>query len=135
MLTETQKAQIRLYLGFPDKFRYLSTRLESILDDVSPEAEVQVATILTSLDAVEQSLLDTGTDGAGVKRVDEIWLENGSTRSAEIRKYGRQLVGRLSIIVGVPINSDYFGGGGYTGDSFTSGFGVPNRGGGFFGLG
>lgn len=134
MLTDTQKAQSRLYLGYPDHFRYKHTRLESVLDNLSPEAEVQVASALASIATVEAAIIDS-VDLAGVKRVDEIWFENGWMRSSQVRKYGRMYVSRLSIIMGVPVYSDVFGTQGYLGDSFSGSGGGARNGGGFFGLG
>lgn len=132
-LTATEKAQIRLYLGYPDYFRYKHTRLESVLDNISPESEALIRDSLTKLTTVETAILDAGTNTAGLKRVDEIWFENGSKRSLEVRKTGRQYVSRISIITGVPIYSDVFGSTGYLGDKF-SGLGSPNNGG-WYGLG
>lgn len=134
MLTESQKASIRLYLGYPDYFRDQHTRLESVLLNLSPESEEIIGGCLDRLATIETALMEAGTDGAGVKRVDEIWFENGKVRTSEIKKLGRQYVSRISIVTGVPIYSDVFGSAGYFGDSF-SGFGSPQGGGGFYGLG
>ncbi len=136
MLSDMQKAQIRLYLGYPDHFRYKHTRLESVLERLSPSAEELVAAALTKLESIEEILVDAGTTGAGLKRVDEIWFETGTVRTSEIRRSGRQFVSRISIITGVPIYSDVFGSQGYLGDSFSGGFGQrPTGSGGFYGLG
>lgn len=132
MLSPMQKAQIRLFLGYPDHFRYKSTRLEGVLDNLSPEAETQVAELIGQIKDIETQALSAGTVNAGLKRVDEIWFETGTTRVTTVRKTGRHYVSRLSILLGVPIYSDYFGGGGYEGDSFTQG---GARRGGFYGLG
>lgn len=132
MLTATQKAQIRLYLGYPDFFRYKHTRLESVLENLSPESELLIVDALTKLVTIEDASLEAGTAGAGVKRVDEIWFETGTVRTTEIKKTGRQYVGRLSIITGVPIYSDVFGSGGFLGDTFS---GLGGRATGFYGLG
>jgi len=134
MLTETQKAQIRQYLGYPDYFRYKHTRLESVLTNMSNEAEVIIAGVLAQLVAVEAQIVDA-IGQAGVIRVDEIWFEKtGIQRILQMRKQGRMYAARLSIIVGVPIYSDVFGSGGYLGDNF-SGPPAGSRGGGFYGLG
>jgi|CXWL01.1.fsa_nt_gi hypothetical protein len=119
MLSDMQKAQTRLYLGYPDFFRYRHTRLESVLDNLSPDAEVQIAEVLAKIVTVESALLDAGTAGAGIKRVDEIWFENGTVRTSVVRRSGRIYVARLSIITGVPVYSDVFGTQGYLGDSFS----------------
>src|SRR5690554_4155299 len=127
-LTDSQKAQVRLYLGYPDGFRFKHTRLESVMDNLSPEAEVQIASLLTSLAALDTQILNsTAAAAAGVKRVDEITFfdpVNGMNVGFKNGKEaGRYLVGRLSIILGVPINASAFGSGGYPGDSFFPGLG------------
>ena len=134
MISDSSKAQIRLFLGYPDYFRYKDTRLESVLNNLSFDAEDQIAGIITTLQTVDGLLLAAGKQ-AGVKRVNEIWFENGWRRIAEVRKLGRTYVGRLSIIVGVPPYSDYFGTGGYIGDNFSLGGRGNGTGGGFFNLG
>ncbi len=135
MFTDEQKAKIRLYLGYPDHFRYKHTRLESVVDNLSAEAETIVIDLLAKLETVETAVLDAGINGAGIRRVDEIWFENGSKRSSEVKKTGRQYVARISIITGVPIYSDVFGTQGYLGDSFSGSGGGQRSPGGFFGLG
>lgn len=132
-LTATQKAQIRLYLGYPDQFRYENTRLESILDGgLSAEAETLIGVYLTNLETVEAQILSgSGSPilNAGVKRVDEIWFfgnesgAGGNVGFRDLKDAGRYYANRISIITGVPIYSDAFGKGGYLGDSYASGFG------------
>ncbi len=136
MLNETQKAQCRLYLGFPDAFRYKNTRLESMLVNLSPEADVMIAALLAQLASLDESLFTSGVAGTGgVKKVDEIEFfpttaSGGGGGATAIRKAGRMYVGRLSIILGCPAYSDYFSGSGYAGDSFSGGMG-STRGGGY----
>lgn len=133
MLSETQKASIRLYLGYPDNFRWQNTRLESVLENLSTDAESLVGGMLANIATIETTLLSDGISGAGVKRVDEIWFENGWKRTSELRKLGRMYVSRISIVTGVPIYSDVFGTQGYLGDSFSGpGNNSPT---GFFNLG
>lgn len=137
-LTDTQKAQIRLYLGYPDGFRFKHTRLESVLDNLSPEAETLIGTLLTNLATIEARILAGATNTslsvmmAGLKRVDEIWFETGTTKSSTVnagfqnlKDAGKYYVGRISVITGVPIYSNVFGGGGYLGDDFFPGLGTP----------
>lgn len=129
-LTDTQKATIRLYLGYPDQFRYRNTRLESVMDNLSPEAEVQISTILTALATVEsQILVNVSTSTSGVKRVDEITffdpINGVNIGFKNGKEAGRYFAGRLSIITGVPIQNSAFNGSGYGGDSFFPGFGNP----------
>ena len=135
MLTETQKAQIRMYLGCSDYWHYKHTRLESVLNNISPESETLIVAALDKLATVEAAIMSSGVAGAGIKRVDEVWFENGSKSVDVVRKTGRQWVGRISIILGVPIYSDIFGTAGYLGDSFSGLGGRSGGGGGWYGLG
>lgn len=141
-LTLREKAKIRLYLGHPDGYRYKNTRLESILDNLSEEAHELLRECLESLAAVEQGAIDVASTiaatatvtAAGIKRVDEIWFETGSSSSSSssgsssggfssLKEAGRFFVSRISIITGVPIANNAFGSLGYGGDSFAPGSG------------
>ncbi len=135
MLQPAERAKIRLYLGFPDQFRYKHTRLESILSSISDEALDQVRGLLSDLALVDEAVFSSGIAGAGaIKQVDEIHFFGSATvtQNAQQRRTGRSYVSRLSIILGVPPYADYFGTGGYPGDSFSGGFGNPN---GFYPIG
>ncbi len=137
MLQPAEKAKIRLYLGFPDEFRYKNTRLESVLTTVSDEALDQIRELLVNLAAVDVAINTSGLAGTGaLKQVDEIHFYGSATvtQNSQQRKTGRNYVGRLSIILGVPPYADYFGNGGWPGDSF-SGLGTPDRPGGFYPIG
>ncbi len=140
MLSDTQKAKVRLYLGYPDNFRFKNTRLESVLDNLSPEAEVLIDEYLTALGQIETSITSGSTSAAlttimaGIKRVDEVWFETGSTATSSsttnvgfknLKEAGRFYASRISILTGVPIYSDAFAGRGYLGDDFFPGFGAP----------
>lgn len=141
-LTDTQKAKIRRYLGYPDIFRYKNTRLEGVLQasTLSAEAEALIVADLATLDALDLKL--TGSDGvavgsAGVKRVDEIELQGGGQTITDLRSIGRMVVGRISTALGVPIFADFFSAAGYPGDFYSElgGMGPSNRNGGPIGLG
>ncbi len=134
MLQPTECARIRLYLGAPDQFRQVDTRLESILGNISDEAEMIVRECLTALATIENLILTSGVTNAGIKRVDEVWFFEAGAMLNQQRKAGRTYVSRISIILGVPIYSDCFGTTGYLGDSF-SGFGERSGGGGFYNVG
>lgn len=132
-LSDDQKAQVRLALGYPDGWRYRNTRLESVMDNVSSEALTLLTAILTSLTSIEMQILTAASIAAqGVKRVDEITFFDpvgrvtiGFTSAQEAAKY---LVNRISIILGTPINADAYGRDGYPGDDFSPG-GWPSGGG------
>lgn len=116
--TETQKVQIRAYLGYPDVFQDGNTRLESVFDVLGARAEAQaqaesiMADIVTAATSVASALTK-----AGIKKVDEIEFfdEQAGNVFDESRRVGRMHIGRLSTLFGVPIAGDYFGTKGYAG--------------------
>lgn len=129
MLTDAQKAKVRLYLGFPDLYRYQNVRLESALDAISSEVETNVISILARIAAVETRLDGTLTT-AGLSSVgagDPEFYEGAKLK--EIRSEGRRLCGQLSMLFGVPLQGDAFSTNGYQGDGWMSG---PFQYGGFF---
>ncbi len=136
MLTNVQKSAIRMCLGYPDLFRYQSTRLESILnsDQLSKEAEDLIVQALNNFAIVETHVLGTSISMSGLKKVGDIEMYQGKS-TVEIRGYGKMYVGRISIILGVPIYSDVFSGVGYLGDSFSGPLGQASGGGGKIRLG
>jgi hypothetical protein len=125
MLQLAEKAKIRLYLGYPDEMRYANTRLEGCLTTISDEAVDQVRSLLTSIAAVDTLIATVGLANLGLSRVDEIWFQKGNVQINQQRQAGRIFIGQLSIILGVPRYSDYYGSQGYLGDSF-SGLGGAN---------
>jgi hypothetical protein len=135
-LTDTEKAKCRHYLGYPSLFRYLNTRLEGTFTALDAVAEARIQTLLTALDALDVELTSAFTSSAGIKKVDEVeFFPAGSGEKGQIgwmRSRGRELVGRLSIILGVEKYADYFGESGYPGDQYTrnSGGQLNNPGGG-----
>ncbi len=129
-LTAMEKARVRLYLGLADQFRYLDSRLESVLNnDLSPEGEILVQEALAALVLVETQMLGAPILNAGVKRVDEVWFfENGSNSALKgVCAAARPFISRISIITGVPIYGDAFGSGGWPGDTFSELGGMPSR--------
>lgn len=131
MLTDTERARVRTYLGYPDLLRDHHTRLEGILVKLSDAAIILVRESLTALTTIE-SLIIGSTASAGLKRVDEIAFESGGAQLAEQRMQGRMYVARISTILGVPIYCDVFGRTGYLGDKFS---GYERGGAGFYGVG
>jgi len=142
MLSAEQKGKIRLYLGYPNLYRYKNTRLESALEgSVDADAEAVIVGLLAKIDQVEEQLLNLTLTTAGVRRVDEIWFFENNQQAKSLGALGRTYIGRISIILGTPIYSDYYGAQGYLGDRFSEGgLGSPaanggTRGGGPIGLG
>jgi hypothetical protein len=120
-----EKQLLRLYLGFPNEFRYANTRLEGILNIVDDEAVNQIRDLMAQVKAVDLLITTIGITNVGIKQVDEIHFFDGVTQINQQRKAGRILIGRISIILGVPPYSDYYSTTGYLGDSF-SGMGQGN---------
>ncbi len=135
MLQPGEKAKCRLYLGFPDEFRYKNTRLESSFINISDEAIEQVRALLVTLATIDSLIINVGLANAGLKQVDEIHFFGPNGQITQQRKAGRTYVGQLSIILGVPPYADYFGTQGYPGDSFSGLGGRMPNGGGFFNIG
>lgn len=140
--TTTQAAQIRMYLGYPDLFRYKNVRLESILqgDEVSDDALALIADNLASLAALDARLAGNGgligqaVETAGFKKADEVELFQGQT-IRDLRRLGKQLATRISNTLGVPFYGDPYGEGGYPGDSYSAGGLNPNGAGNIIPLG
>ncbi len=128
--TETQKDQIRRYLGYPAAFRDQNYQLESMMDTVGADAveQASVEAILTELGTVDAALATASTSAYGMgalKAVDEIEFHapNGSlaTDSMTAMKRARMLVERLRQRFSVPLNGDYFGTGARLGFSMNLG--------------
>jgi len=133
VLTAVQLTQIRAYLGYPDLFRYKDTRLEGTFNILSPEAEDKVTLLLRRLLVIDARLYGDGSkagvllSASGIEAVDEIKFFAGMALK-ECVSIGRQLIGQLSTLFGVPTFADYYGPGGYPGDSYTGGLGSGSGG-------
>lgn len=122
--TETQKDQIRRFLGYPGGFRDSNYRLESMLDTIGADSVEQssVESILTELVTLDAAIA-TGATGAGgvygagaLKRVDEVEFynvtgESGSTNAGLVTalRRAKMLVERLRQRFGVDLAGNYFG--------------------------
>jgi hypothetical protein len=146
--SESQKVDIRFYLGYPDVYRYANPRLESAIEVVGgrPESQTKVEVLLAKLNALygagANSPLEQQVNFAGLKKVesaDDV-VEFGGDRGsgsqiqADQSNYGKKIVSALSSFMGIPIASDIFGKQGYLGDNwkYTSG---TSTGFGFGGMG
>ena len=110
-LTEDQKAQARAYLGW-ERGRDLNSKLEDKLVNLSANEETLVGATLTRLIAIDTAIdgLVTG-DAARVSKVDEVEFSDADPFE-QYRSQGRRLVARLSALLGVDSNRDYYGDGG-----------------------
>jgi hypothetical protein len=114
-LTSTQKAQVRLYLGFSDQSRSTGGHqaLEGAMLALSAEAETQVGTILTALATVDSNLTTAqSATRAGIIEVDNggvKWSSDGMSAVNAIERAGRMYVARLAAILGVQPVRDVYG--------------------------
>lgn len=141
MLTDHERTRVRFYLGVSSIHRYLNPRLEGLWGALDLDAEFIVQEILGQLSAVDAKLY--GSDGevgyiakiAGIKAVEEIQFQSGAAVADNaMRKIGRNLVGRLSSLLGVPIYADVYSGAGWPGDNYSAN-GLGSGGGNTFGMG
>lgn len=115
-LTDTERSQIRKYLGFPGRFYQLDTELESAMsvlngtedEDRVREELARCIAIDAELDALLGSVQDVIQAGSTIQLRPAMQLQL-------IRNRGRQAVGRISAVLAVKIRSDAFGTGGYLG--------------------
>lgn len=113
-LTELQKAQVRMFLGYQAGYD-LSSELESRLDSLSASEETLVVGVLTrllALETKEDSALDSGA--GELKRVEDVWFRDGDPFQV-FADQGRRLAARLAALLGVTPRVDYFASGETTG--------------------
>jgi len=140
--TDERKVQIRFFLGYPFPFQQYNPRLEGAIDLVGANAtaKTMVEVLLDKLLAVygldpsnpgAPAQVDQAVQQAGIKVVesadDRIEFGTsagngtGSSTSAILsaqNDVARQLVGALSIMMGVEIANNIFGPNGYQGDAW-----------------
>lgn len=107
-LSDTEKASIRRYLGFPDSNRqlHMNTRIEGALDALSPEGEVEVRVQLVDLAAIETTL--RGSWGRQkVLKAEEVTLA-GDGEIRALRAEGNRITGMLADILGVTARRSVF---------------------------
>jgi hypothetical protein len=98
-LTDGQKAQIRLYLGYPDVNRSMRPALEGAMLALSADAELLIEDLLTRLDSL-QTTLEGAWAFQSVKRAEEVTL-SGFDGLVALRSEGKRLVNQISSILGV----------------------------------
>lgn len=119
-LTEAQKAQVRLYLGWQARFHSIDSSLEMAMRalDESSNAEAldQIVRaiddaagpgILAMISAIDTKIHDDDIM-AGVKAAGSIHLVAAEGLGV-MRSKGRMWCARLASLLGVRIRSDYFG--------------------------
>jgi hypothetical protein len=118
--TETQKDQVRRFLGYPGGFRDSNYRLESMLDTIGSNSveQASVEAILTELVAIDAAI-GTGSASATasygpLKKVDEVEFydsnsSTGSNDTVTALRRAKMLVERLRQRFGVELAGNYFG--------------------------
>ena len=131
--TETQKDQIRQYLGFAAGFYDSHHRLEGMLDKVGASAVEQagVEAIMAKIVLVEAAVATGGTSSSATGSLKEIigdvsWYSVGESEGAvtTARDFGKILINRLAARFGFrrdELPSDYFGSGGWSGGEMALG--------------
>lgn len=109
-LSESQRAQVRLFLGY-DRGRDLHPALESRWDALNSDEETQVAAALSALSALDTKLLSAALENLDASKVDEVVML-GPEQLRALRAQGRMLVRRLGIVFAVDSLRDYFDDGG-----------------------
>jgi hypothetical protein len=107
-LTETEKAQIRLYLGWSMRHFQDDPRLEMAFNAVTPEAEVIIRAELTAC-ILFDTRIDAATKRFKAAEVGSITLQ-GETELGLLRSLGREHVGRIASTMGVEVKHDVFSG-------------------------
>lgn len=109
-LTEDQKFQIRLYLGWSERFHQHDSGLEQAMSALTtrPSAEAGVISLLGECVRIDTALV------AAEKRIQAAQAGPITLNSMEItqlRDRGRQFVGRIASILGVEVRNDVFSSG------------------------
>jgi hypothetical protein len=118
--SETQKDQVRRFLGYPGGFRDSNYRLESMLDTIGSNAVEQasveaILTELVTIDATIGASSSTSTAAYGaLKKVDEVEFydansSTGSNDTVTALRRAKMLVERLRQRFGVELAGNYFG--------------------------
>ena len=132
--SDTQKDQIRQYLGFAAGFYDANHRLEGMLDKVGASAveQASVEAIMAKIVLVETAISTSGTTSATQGPLKEItgdvgWYDitdENSGAGVRTPEYGKILINRLAARFGFTrdeLPSDYFGPGGWRGGEMALG--------------
>lgn len=111
--TDSQKADIRRFLGYTDRSQGYYSLLEGVMTVVSADAEAKVGTILTDLGTIETTLRESW-GRQKVKRVEDIYLA-GIDEIKALRSEGNRLARHIASILGVQVRVYPFFSGGSSG--------------------
>ena len=142
--TDEQKVKVRFFLGYPFPFQQLNPRLEGALDLVGANVSATAMVVAMLAKLVTFYGIDPSNPGApaaidqviaqaGVKRVESVDdvvefgmtgnASGGASNSAMLNTQNdaaRQLVGALSIMMGVEVANNIFGTRGYVNDLWAT---------------
>lgn len=104
--SETERSQIRLYLGWSGRFHQTDSRLEQAMNSVSSETEARVRAELARCIALDTKIDDCSKRFKAAV-VGSITLP-GSTELALLRSQGKQAAGRMAATLGVELRANAF---------------------------
>lgn len=107
--TSDQQVRIKELMGYSP--RVGGEIIDSAIEQSGNNSSIQgqVEDVLANLDTLEAKLYSTGILTAGLKSANNEaeFYQRGVIQ--DLRSQGRQLINRLSILIGAEINADYFG--------------------------
>jgi len=108
-LSDAQRADVRLYLGWPARFLQTDSALELAMRalETTPESEALVTSLLASLADVDVKL---EAAHARLKAAKVGSIELNGAELVQLRGEGRRFAGRLAALLGVEIRVDVFSG-------------------------
>lgn len=116
-LTEAQRVQVRLFMGWSARFFQFDSELEQAMNslDANPDTEAVIVTLIGECQRIDTAIV--AAEGRfRADAVGSITLTQG--RELELlRSRGRQFSGRIASVLGVPIRHDVWSG---TGPKMTA---------------
>jgi len=112
MLTDDQKLDIRLYLGWSERFHQFDSGLEMAIRAIDGDPATPAATrVLGLIDECKR--IDTALVQAErrLKAVSVGPIDLNGAEISQLRDRGRQFVGRIATILGVEVRNDIYGAG------------------------
>ena len=111
-LSDTQKAQIRMYLGWSERFFQFDSRLQQAMGAIQAEAELLITDTLAN-GGLLASLADIDTKLTASHsrlKADVVGsIKLNRSEVSQLRREGKRLAGRLASMLGVKIRNNAFG--------------------------
>jgi hypothetical protein len=111
-LSDTEKAQLRAFLGYAQFNRFRNPKLESALDLIDGGAETMIRAEIVEVLAVNAALRGTTRTIAGIAQADDarFFGRKDGNRFDELRREGHMHIARISKTLDVPVRdgSDWF---------------------------